>query len=370
MSFNSWIKNSITEEKFTQRSQLNLLAKDLNFILLQMGSLWENLRNKRLFITGATGFFGCWLLESFLWANEKLSLNATVTLLTRHKASFVNRYPHLAQNSTFTFLEGDVSNFTFPKEQFDFIIHAATDVGASLDKVKLLSTWNTIVDGTKRVLEFAAYSQAKQILLTSSGAVYGKQTPELSHLLESHSCELKLDEGYSTYAVGKFAAEYLSVLYAKQYNLDIKIARCFTFIGPYLPLTANFAIAQFIRSGLRGEDIIINGDGSPYRSYLYAADLVIWLWTILFKGQILRPYNVGSDQAISIKELALIVSSCFDSKPQVKIMKPATGALPERYVPNVQRAQVELGLTQQISLVQAIQTTINWYTSFGKNYAG
>lgn len=340
----------------------NLLSNDLDFILEHTQTVWDELRNQKIFITGGTGFFGAWLLESFVWANKKLNLNASMTVLTRDANAFAKKCPHLFADSALKFHEGDVKSFAFPEGTFSHVIHAATDASAALNENNPVLMFDTILEGTKRTLEFAHACQAKRYLFTSSGAVYGRQPPELTHVTEEYVGYPRVDDARSAYAIGKYAAEHLCTLYAKQYGLDIKIARCFAFVGPYLPLDIHFAIGNFIRDGLRCETIQVGGDGSPYRSYLYAADLAIWLWTILISGQTLRPYNVGSDEAFNIAEIAQLVASAFEPVKQVKIAKPANAQiLPDRYVPGIKRAREELGLKPRVGLLEAIQATKSWY---------
>lgn len=343
----------------------NPLALDLGHILETTRDLWDELRGERLFITGGTGFFGCWLLESFAWAHDRLNLGAALVALTRDPGAFQRRAPHLAAHPAIHLHPGDVRMFDFPTGRFAGVIHAATEVSAQINPENELLLFDTIVTGTRRVLDFAVQAHAKKFLLTSSGAVYGKQPPELTHIPEDYPGGPDLADVRSAYGEGKRAAELLCALYAQQSELETKIARCFAFVGPYLPLDAHFAIGNFIRDGLRGEPIMVNGDGRAYRSYLYAADLAVWLWTIFFTGRSCRPYNVGSANAGTIHAVAESVSREFSPPPEVRIAKPtASGSVEriERYIPSVDRARQELGLTQLISLEQAIQRTIRWNT--------
>ena len=342
----------------------HFLADDLNYILKNTLPLWESLRDQRLFITGGTGFFGCWLLESFVWANTTLKLNANAVVLTRSAAQFAKKCPHLMLEPSLVFQEGDVRDFEFPQGVFSHVIHAATEASVSLNNNNPELMFDTIVQGTKQTLEFARQSGARGFLLTSSGAVYGKQPTHLSHVPEDYLYHSTHPEDIkSAYADGKRESEKICAQYAEQFNLEVKIARCFAFVGPHLPLDTHFAIGNFIRDALKGDSIIVKSDGAPFRSYLYTADLAIWLWTILFRGKTMRAYNVGSDELITIKDLAYMVANMCEPKIAVQIEQSSALQLPERYVPDISRARDELNLTPYIDLRQAIKLTKEWYSS-------
>jgi len=352
--------------KVGAESMSELLRQDLDRILASTLDLWDEVRGRRIFITGATGFFGCWLLETLIRANEQLDLNARVTVLTRNPDSLQKKAPHLAVNTALEILCGDVRTFEFPRGEFSHVIHAATESSAELNATHPMLMFDTIVEGTRRCLEFARAAGVRKFLLASSGAVYGTQPPRLTHISESYTGGPDPLDASSAYAEGKRTAELLCVLASRDSGLQAKIARCFAFVGPYMKLDAHFAIGNFIRDQLHGGPIRVNGDGTPLRSYMYASDLMVWLWTILFRAAPSRAYNVGSEQAISIAELAGAVSEALSPRVSVQVLAaPVPGALPKRYVPSTARAREELGLCCEVPLRQAIQRTQAWFCRSG-----
>ncbi len=322
-----------------------LRSEDLDHVLRHTRDLWDGIRGKRLFVTGGTGFFGVWLVESFLWANERLGLQAQMVVLSRDPEAFRRKMPHLANQRALGFHAGDVRCFAFPDGPFSHVIHAAAPDSATYHAREASLVVDTIVDGTRRTLDFALRCGASRFLLASSGAVYGPQPADLTHIPETFRGAADPMDLASAYGHGKRFAEHLSALYAGRHGIEAAIARGFTFVGPHLPLDLNYAVGNFLRDALAGGPIRIEGDGTPCRSYLYAADLAVWLWTILFRGKNCRPYNVGSDQDLTIAELARAVASAVAPPAEIKIAKaPRPGEPPLRYVPATKRAADELGL--------------------------
>jgi dTDP-glucose 4,6-dehydratase len=225
----------------------------------------------------------------------------------------------------------------------------------------------TIVDGTRRVLEFAATHGTRKLLFVSSGAVYGRQPANLMHLPEDYGGAPDSLDPNSAYGEGKRAAELLCTIAAQKHGFEVKTARCFAFVGPHLPLDAHFAIGNFIRDVLQDGPVRIGGDGTPFRSYLYASDLAVWLWTLLFRGISGRAYNVGSSRALTIRETAEAASAAMGGTANVQVaMAPSPGRAPLRYVPSTDRAQSELGLKAWVDLDDAIKRTISWHQNIDR----
>jgi dTDP-glucose 4,6-dehydratase len=342
------------------------LAADLDHVLEHTRGLWDELRGERIFITGGTGFFGCWLLESFCWANDRLGLDARATVLTRNPEAFRAKAPHLASHHAVTLHTGDVRGFAFPDGRFAFVIHGALDASYELKRRDPMLVLETTLAGARRTLDFTAQAGTRKLLLASSGSVYGAQPAGLAHIPEDYTGAPDPLDPLSAVSEGKRVAELMCAIRAGSSALETKIARGFAFVGPYLPLDAHYAVGNFLRDALLGRPVTVAGDGTPCRSYLYAADLAIWLWTILFVGRSCRPYNTGSDAAVSIAELAAIVACSVDPPVSVAIAgRPRAGDPVGRYVPAVDRAVTELGLRRYIELPEAVRRTLAWHRERG-----
>src|ERR1700682_6030950 len=192
----------------------NRLAQDLDNILARTEPLWEELRGQRILITGATGFFGCWLLESFAWANRRLSLNARAAGLSRRPGLLAEKALHLAQDPAIALHAADVRHGDFPHGAFSHVIHAANEASSKLNTESPLVMFDTIVEGTRRALQFSIASSVNRFLFVSSGAVYGTQPPELTLVGESFEGGPDPLNPASAYGEGKRAAELLCLLAA------------------------------------------------------------------------------------------------------------------------------------------------------------
>jgi dTDP-glucose 4,6-dehydratase len=321
-----------------------LPARDLEEIQVQLGPLWREWAGARILMTGCTGFFGPWLLEPLLAAQDALDLDLRLWVLTRDPCGFCRRLPHLARHPSLELLEGDIRTFSPSGLSFTHLVHGAASSNGQRDPQSPAAMEATIVEGTRHVL--AAAQGVSKALFISSGAVYGPQPPDLERLEEDRPIA-PLEPGYGE---GKRKAEILCA----GAPFPVALARCFAFLAPHLPLDAHFAAGNFLGAVLEGRPPVILGDGKAVRSYLYGTDLAVWLYTILLKGQGGRAYNVGSETAVTIRELAQAVGG-GDPAPAGRASSGAS-----RYVPSTARARA-LGLRQTVALPEAIRRTLAFH---------
>jgi nucleoside-diphosphate-sugar epimerase len=343
-----------------KQSQPWSLDDDLAFILDSTETVFKNLEGAHIFMTGGTGFIGRWLLESLRYANLHLKLNIKASILTRNIKQFEKNSPHLAHDSQFHLIEGDVINFEFDQKRYSHIIHAATDASAALNEQNPILMFDTIVEGTRHILDFAKETKPERFLYLSSGAVYGQQPFEMERVKEDWLGAPSCNDPRNAYAEGKRAAEMLCAVYGKQHKLHISIARIFALLGPYLSLDIHFAAGNFIKDAMEGKKICVKGNGKPYRSYLYASDLTVWLWHMLDRATPNQPYNVGSDESVSVEDLAKRVALTLGDVGYEILGREDLGWNLGRYVPDTSLIQKDLQLIRTVSLEDAILRTALW----------
>ncbi len=302
--------------------------------------------------TGATGFFGRSLLRYLRALGSPWS---AWYMLSRDPEGFAQRWPDLATVPNTFWQRGDIMTLsTGSGPLLTHIVHAAAD-STSAAHLTSVQRFDQILEGTRRVLDTAVARGARRFLLTSSGGVYGRQAAGLEAFPENYPGMPDPMNPGNVYSVAKRAAEHLCSLYAEQYGIEIVVARCFAFVGQDLPLDAHFAIGNFIRDALWADEIVVKGDGTPIRSYLDQRDLARWLLALLHEGKAGEAYNVGSDQAISIADLAHLVRDLVSPGKPVRILgKAVDNAERNRYVPDISKIGCDVGLRPSFSLEQSI----------------
>lgn len=334
----------------------NIILDDVKLIFNKLKNIVDlsKLSNSNILITGGTGLFGKSILNFLIYIRKYYNFN--ITILTRNKYDFLFNYPNY--NLDFiNFINGDIRSFNSDKE-YDYIIHVATPASDKLERENPNEMYSIILDGTKNIINIAKKMNVKKLLFTSSGAVYGEQYESIKSFKESYS-----GSPITYYGKAKKMSEELLL----DSNINVSIARCFAFVGPYLNLNIHFAIGNFIRDVIQNKNIIIKGDGRSLRSYLYTADLVIWLFTILLNSNDKSIYNVGSSNEISIYNLAKKVSNLvINYTGNIEVLTKANYSYPTpKYIPNNSKIIEELKVKENYTLDESIKRTIEWNLSIG-----
>jgi nucleoside-diphosphate-sugar epimerase len=345
----------------------SLPEEDLEFIHETLGTLTNDLRGEIL-VTGASGFFGRWVVEAFVWMRQihgiPINVHVLVRDATRYREEVSSAVSHGVQ-----LISADIDTPISTYTNFSRIIHLASPLIRPNDPSAVHAHMRVAVRGMDQIIEMARNSEDCTVLFTSSGAVYGDyfgRTSKQNSREETFNVEVDnyLNEKL-IYGQTKRFLELLLVTSGVKYGYNTRIARCFSFVGPYLPLDSNYAIGNFIRDALNNKSIIIHGDGKVRRSYMYAADLVVALFVILLGGRNGTAYNVGSAHSYSLLEVAHLVSAqTLGCKVEVLNRAVSEGAGAE-YVPELELFKRDFGNLFVHPIEQAIAKTLRWYGERG-----
>lgn len=270
---------------------------------------WDKIRNKTVLITGANGYVPQFFVHTLLRRNELFGDNIRVLALCRSEQRARERFAPYLDRPDFDLLIQDVCEPIRTEEEIHYYISAASPAGMKTRYADPVATFETNVRGFENVLKSATENPCEGVLLLSSVDVYGKLQGS-DRIRETDVGTLDPLNLRNVYSCGKRAAETLGCAYSQKYGIPVCIARPFQILGPGISLEDGRLHADFISQMLKQDEIILKGDGTPVRSFMYITDAMTALFTILTKGADREAYNVCDENGeATVLQLATTMAS-------------------------------------------------------------
>lgn len=321
--------------------------------------LWESLRNKTFLITGATGLIGSTLCHCLLELDKIHNLGIKIVCPVRNieKANAIfesKKNLVIKQQGLNDFLEDYNDNV-------DYIIHCATPTGSKYMVSNPVETYTFMVDSTTQLLHYAYQHHVQGMVYVSSLEYYGQVYKE-ELITEDKQGYVDPTSPRSSYPLGKRAAEYACVAFAKEYNVPVTMARLTQTFGAGVAKTENRVFAQFARAAINRTNIVLKSSGKSSKPYSYTTDTASGILTMLIRGKAGEAYNVSNDETyISINDMAKLVKDNFN--PDIKIIHdydPNSGYAPDTLLKLSSAKLQALGWKPKYSLVEMYKRLIDY----------
>ena len=273
---------------------------------------WEKLENKSVFVTGATGLVGSLCVKMLLMLNQEKHTNTKILAFVRNENKAKDLYKEWIGNENLIFVIGDLNKPMTVEEDVDYIIHGAAITTSKIMVERPVDTILTSITGTKNVLDLAVEKNVSSVVYLSSMEMYGTFDDEKGPVKEEDLGYIDIKNIRSNYPESKRMCENMCVAYHSQYGVPVKIARLAQTFGPGILPGENRVFAQFARSAMKGEDIVLHTKGLSEGNYCYSADALKGIFTILFLGQDTESYNVCNEEThTTIADMAKMVLENF-----------------------------------------------------------
>lgn len=271
---------------------------------------------KNIAITGARGLIGSELIDMIMYANNHYNLQCKVYAIVRNLAAAKERFWKYEKSDYFILVEADInSNQISINEDVDYFIHGASNTHPLYYSTKAVETILTNTLGTNNTLKFAVDHKCKRYLFLSSVEIYGENRGDIEDFTEDYCGYINCNTLRAGYPESKRTGEALCQAYIKQYGIECVIARIARCYGPGLLEEDSKALSQFLKKGVKGEDIILKSEGKQFFSYVYVADVVSGIITVMDRGANGEAYNIaGENSDITLRALSEIIANKAGSK--------------------------------------------------------
>lgn len=281
--------------------------------------LFKNLDNSTILVTGATGLIGHHIVSTFLKRNNLKGIHTKVIAPVRDLLKARAIYGDLFSDSNILFIENDITEPVNISQAVDYIVHGASVTSSKMFVENPVQTIDIAYRGTKNILELAKQKGVKKVVYLSSLEVYGivdMLHPEVS---ENDLGTIDILSPRSSYSESKRMVECLNSAYYSQYDVPVVNARLAQTFGSGVAVDDSRVFAQFARSAINKQDIVLKTDGSTARDYCYISDAVQGILILLNKGSNGEAYNIANEETyISIKGMADLVSHLV-TKDKIKV---------------------------------------------------
>lgn len=322
-------------------------------------------KDSTIFVTGATGFIGSFLVKSFLLANRKLQLNLAVVAAMRDREKAKKVLGDFVEDPALDIVEYRAINVVKYSSQVDYIFHTACVTNSKIMVEEPVKTIETSYIGTRNILEFANEKHAKGVIYVSSMEVYGQPDQQLEMVKEENLGYIDLSNVRSSYSEGKRICECLCTAYASQYQIPVKIARLAQTFGAGVFEGDNRVYAQFAKSAIQGNNIVLHTDGTSEGNYCYIRDAIIALLMLSYKGVDGQAYNVvNQSMHMEIREMAQLVAKDIAKGMIQVVFDIPESSLIYGYAPKVKmylsgEKMSSLGWKPQVGMMEAYQRMIH-----------
>lgn len=339
----------------------DLIREDCERVYSQAQDKFKGLSNSSILVTGGSGFLGCWVIEFIHYLNKYQNMNIEIFCLDRNTENIEMHLNHIKDQKNFNLIQSDIRGITDLPGDINYIIHGASSPDTRAHSSNPIDVMTSIAGGTASILHSAnRLSKLVKFVNVSSSAVYDEGTDlSISEDSPGLSLELKSNNAHSE---AKRYAEMLCTAARSEARMPVTSIRPFTFCGAFQAMDSPWALNNFINDVFSKRPIRILGDGNTIRSYMYGADLAAWVLIIMNNSKNGTVYNVGSNTGYTLSEIAEKVSKNSNNSSEIILNSSLTGSLANRsLVPNTDKAEKELGLSQYTDIDTAIERTMAWY---------